>query len=148
MSFLTIFLQLVNYFLVAFIFILLKIFGYISYTHIAIAYFGYCIYVQFTSKTYLYYTKNNKNEKILAMCPELSNPNFKPHFLLPFAFQQMILSEIPLLISDKPKLKFREQKINNYGLTLFWPYFSDFEEISDPSTPILFFFTWYDRRNN
>ena len=139
MSFLTIFLQLVNYFLVAFIFILLKIFGYISYTHMAIAYFGYCIYVQFTSKTYLYYTKNNKNEKILAMCPELSNPNFKPHFLLPFAFQQMILSEIPLLISDKPKLKFREQKINNYGLTLFWPYFSDFEEISDPSTPILFF---------
>ena len=139
MPYLTIFLQLVNYFLVAFIFILLKIFGYISYTHMAIAYFGYCIYVQFTSKTYLYYTKNNKNEKILAMCPELSNPNFKPHFLLPFAFQQMILSEIPLLISDKPKLKFREQKINNYGLTLFWPYFSDFEEISDPSTPILFF---------
>ncbi len=139
MSFLNIFLQLVNYFLVAFIFILLKIFGYISYTHMAFAYFGYCIYVQFASKTYLYYTKNNKNEKILAMCPELSNPNFKPHFLLPFAFQQMILSEIPLLISDKPKLKFREQKINNYGLTLFWPYFSDFEEISDPSTPILFF---------
>jgi len=73
------------------------------------------------------------------MCPNLSNPNFKPHFLLPFAFQQMILSEIPLLISDKPKLGFREQKINKYGLNLYWPYFSDFEEISDPNAPILFF---------
>ena len=97
------------------------------------------IYVQFTSKTYLYYTKNEKNEKLLSMCPELANPNYKPHFLFPFAFQQMFLSLNNLLIQDKPKLKFREQKVNKYGLTLFWPFFSDFEEISDPNTPILFF---------
>ena len=139
MSTLNIIVQIINYFSVAFIFILLKIFGYISFTHMIIAYIGYCIYIQFTSKTYLYYTKNVKNEKILSMCPELSNPNFKPHFLLPFAFQQMILSEIPLLISDKPKLVFREQKVNKYGVNLYWPYFSDFEEISDPNAPILFF---------
>ena len=139
MSMLTIIIQFVNYFLVAFIFLLLKVFGYISFTHMVLAYISYCIYVQWTSKTYLYYTKNVKNEKILSMCPNLSNPNFKPHFLLPFAFQQMILSEIPLLISDKPKLGFREQKINKYGLNLYWPYFSDFEEISDPNSPILFF---------
>ena len=139
MSYLTVFLQIVKYFPVAFVVLLLKILGYISFTHIVIMYIGYCIYTQFTSKTYLYYTKNVKNEKILSMCPELSNPNYKPHFLFPFAFQQMFLSLNSLLISDKPKLKFREQKVNEYGLTLFWPYFSDFEEISDPNIPILFF---------
>ena len=139
MSSLTILFQLLNYFSVAFIFILLTVLNYITFTHIIVAYLAYCVYVQFTSKTYLYYTKNVKNEKILSMCPELSNPNFKPYFFLPFAFQQMFMSLCPLLIQDKPKLKFREQKVNEYGLTLYWPYFSDFEEISDPNTPILFF---------
>ena len=139
MSSLTILFQLLNYFSVAFIFILLKVLNYITFTHIIVAYLAYCVYVQFISKTYLYYTKNVKNEKILSMCPELSNPNFKPYFFLPFAFQQMFMSLCPLLIQDKPKLKFREQKVNEYGLTLYWPYFSDFEEISDPNTPILFF---------
>ena len=139
MSFFRVLLQIVNYFLVAFIFLALKICGYISFSHMFFAYIAYCIYIRFTSRTRLYYTKNEKNDKILSMCPELSNPNYKPHFFLPFAFQQMILSEIPLLISDKPKVSYREQKINQYGVTLFWPYFSDFEEISDPNTPILFF---------
>ena len=139
MFYLNVIFQLMKYFLVAFIFILLKILGFISFTHMAIAYLVYCIYVRITSKTYLYYTKNKKNEQILSKCPELSNPNFKPHFLLPFAFQQMILSLISLLIRNKPKLQFREQKINEYGLTLYWPYFSGSEEISDPKTPILFF---------
>ena len=139
MSFCIVLLQIVNYFLVAFIFLALKICGYISFSHMFFAYIAYCIYIRFTSRTRLYYTKNEKNDKILSMCPELSNPNYKPHFFLPFAFQQMILSEIPLLISDKPKVSYREQKINQYGVTLFWPYFSDFEEISDPNTPILFF---------
>ena len=45
-----------------------------------------------------------------------------------------------LLISDKSKLNFREQKMNKYGLTLYWPYFSDFSENKDPNIPILFFF--------
>ncbi len=139
MSILIIFFQLVNYFLVAFIFIVLKFLNYITFTHIIIAYLIYCVYVQLTSKTYLYYTKTAKNEKILSMCPILSNPNYKPYFFLPFAFQQMFMSLSPLLIQDKPKLKFREQKINEYGLTLYWPSFSDTEEISDPNTPILFF---------
>ena len=139
MSYLTILLQLVNYFLVAFIFLVLKLLNIIAFKHIVFAYIGYCIYVQFTSKTYLYYTKNAKNEKILSMCPELSNPRFKPYFFLPFAFQQMILSEIPLLLHNKPKVEFREQKINEYGLTLYWAYFSGSEEISDPNASILFF---------
>ena len=73
------------------------------------------------------------------MCPNLSNPNFKPYFFLPLAFQQVAMTQTSLLIQDKSKLNFRIQKINNYGLTLCWPYFSDFEEISDPNSPILFF---------
>ena len=139
MSFLNLIFQVINYFLIGFIFLVLKLCGCISFTHMVLAYIAYCIYIQLTSKTKLYYTKNERNEKILSMCPELSKPNYKPHVLLPFAFQQMILSEIPLLIADKPKVSFREQEVNKYGVKLYWPYFSDFEEISDPSTPILFF---------
>ena len=44
------------------------------------------------------------------MCPEVSNPNYKPHFLFPFAFQQMLLTSSPLLISDKTELIYRTQK--------------------------------------
>ena len=139
MSFLNVLFQIINYFLIGFIFLVLKLCGYITFTHMVLAYIAYCIYIQLTSKTKLYYTKNERNEKILSMCPELSKPNYKPHVLLPFAFQQMILSEIPLLIADKPKVAFREQEVNKYGVKLYWPYFSDFEEITDPNTPILFF---------
>ena len=139
MSIINILFQLWNQFPVICVIILLKIIGFLSFTHIILIYFGYCIYVQFTSKTYLYYTKNVKNEKILSMCPNLSNPNFKPYFFLPLAFQQVAMTQTSLLIQDKSKLNFRIQKINNYGLTLYWPYFSDFQEISDPNAPILFF---------
>ena len=139
MSIINILFQFMNQFPVICVIILLKIIGLLSFTHIILIYIGYCIYVQFTSKTYLYYTKNVKNEKILSMCPNLSNPNFKPYFFLPLAFQQVAMTQTSLLIQDKSKLNFRIQKINNYGLTLYWPYFSDFEEISDPNSPILFF---------
>ena len=139
MSILNILFQLMNQFPAIFVILLLKALGIITFTHIILIYISYCIYVQITSKTYLYYTKNVKNEKILSMCPNLSNPNFKPYFFLPFSFQQLAMTLTSLLISDKSKLNFREQKINNYGLTLYWPYFSDFEEISDPDRPILFF---------
>ena len=139
MSILNILLQLINQFPAICVIILLKILGILSFTHIILIYIGYCIYVQFTSKTYLYYTKNVKNEKILSTCPNLSNPDFKPYFFLPLAFQQLAMTLTTLLIQDKSKINFREQKINKYGLTLYWPYFSDFEEISNPNVPILFF---------
>ena len=148
MSIINILFQFMNQFPVICVIILLKIIGLLSFTHIILIYIGYCIYVQFTSKTYLYYTKNVKNEKILSMCPNLSNPNFKPYFFLSLAFQQVAMTQTSLLIQDKSKLNFRIQKINNYGLTLYWPYFSDFEEISDPNSPILFFLSWNDRRYN
>ena len=139
MSIVNILLQLMNQFPVIFVIILLKILGVLSFTHIILIYIGYCIYVQFTTKTYLYYTKNVKNEKILSTCPNLSNPDFKPYFFLPLAFQQLAMTLTTLLIQDKSKINFREQKINKYGLALYWPYLSDFEEITDPNVPILFF---------
>ena len=103
--------QFIYYFRIAFFILILKILNIITFSHIIAIYISYCIYVHLTSKTLLYYTKNEKNEKILSMCPELSKPNFKPHFFLPFAFQQMYLSLANILILGKPKLKFREQKV-------------------------------------
>ena len=109
MSTINILLQLMNQFPVIFVVILLKVLGVLSFTHIIVLYISYCIYVQYMSKTYLYYTKNVKNEKILSMCPNLSNPDFKPHFFLPLAFQQVAMTLTTLLISDKSKNTRRRQ---------------------------------------
>ena len=128
-----------NHYYIVFIVLILKLLNYISFTQIILAYITYCIYVQITSRTYLYYTKTDKNEKLLQECPALSKPSFKPHFLFPFAIQQMILCASPLLISNKPKLKFREEKVNQYGVTLYWASFNDSEENIDENAPILFF---------
>ena len=131
--------KLVKYFYVFFIFLLLGIFNIISFPKIILCYIFYCIYVQFTSKSKLYYTKNKKNEKILANCPNILNPNFKPYFFFPFAFQQSLVCASKYVIqrNNNRKFQFREEKINNYGLRIYWPYFSDQIEINDNNTPIL-----------
>ena len=128
-----------NQYYIVFIALVLRLLNYISFTQIILAYITYCIYVQITSRTYLYYTKTDKNEKLLQECPNLSNPSFKPHFLFPFAIQQMVLCSISFLVSNKPKLKFHEEKVNQYGTTLYWASFRDSDENLDENTPILFF---------
>lgn len=132
--------QLWNYFYIIFIAIILLLLKIITFTHIILCYLFYCIYAHFTSSTFLFYTKNEKNDNILSQCPNISKPNFKPHFLFPFAFQQMLICNSQLiLLSNKQKLSFRTEKVNKYGVTLYWPYFSDSEEISTDEAPILFF---------
>ena len=129
--------KLVKYFYVFFIFLLLEIFNIISFFQIILCYIFYCIYVHFTSKTKLYYTKNTKNDKILSNCPNILNPNFRPYFFFPFAFQQSLICASKYVIQKNNKFQFREEKINNYGLRIYWPYFSDQIEINDNNTPIL-----------
>ena len=131
--------KLVKYFYVFFIFLLLGIFNIISFPKIILCYIFYCIYVQFSSKSKLYYTKNKKNDTIISNCPNMLNPNFKPYFFFPFAFQQSLVCASKYVIqrNNNRKLQFREEKINNYGLRIYWPYFSDQIEINDNNTPIL-----------
>ena len=139
MFYLDIIIKLVKYFYIAFIFVFLKIFNIISIKQIILCYILYCIYVQYSSKSKLYYSKNDKNEKIVSKCPHISDPTFKPHFLIPFAFQQSIVcaSKYILQKTCEKTLLFREEKINNYGLRIYWPYYSDEKEINDNNTPIL-----------
>ena len=138
MKYFPIILKTIKYFYIVFIFLFLKLFNIISFTHILLCYILYTIYVQFSSKAVLYYTKNPKNDKILSKCPSLTNPNFKPHFLLPFAFQQSFICASKYIIQKIPDKQFlyREEKINNYGLKIFWPYLSGEKEKND-NTPIL-----------
>ena len=85
----------------------LYIFKYINLTQIIYGYFIYCIYIQIFSKTILYYTKTERNDKILKSCPNLLNPNYKPYFFLPFCTFQMIVCGF-----WKPK-KSKDLKFNN-----------------------------------
>ena len=140
MFYLDITIKIMKYLYILFIFLFLRVLNIISFTQMVLCYFLYSLYVQLFSKCKLYYTKNSKNEKILSYCPNILNANFKPHFFLPFAFQQSIICASKHLIqklSNNRKLLFREQKLNNYGLRLYWPYFSEQKEINDNDTPIL-----------
>ena len=140
MIYIDITIKLVKYFYILFIFLFLRILNIISFPQIILCYILYCIYVRFTSKSKLYYTKNLKNEMILSNCPNILNPNFKPYFLFPFAFQQSIICASKYMIqniSNDRKIQFREEKINNFGLRLYWANFTDQIEINDNNTPIL-----------
>ena len=143
MFYLDISIKIFKYFYIFFIFLFLKILNIITFYQIIFCYILYCIYVQYFSKCKLYYTKNKNNERILSICPSISNPNFTPHFLFPFAFQQSIIGASKYIIQkiseneNKKEFVYREEKINNYGLRIYWPYFSDKIEINDNNTPIL-----------
>ena len=127
MFYLDLSIKLFKYFYIAFIFLFLLVFKIISFWQLILFYIFYCIYVQYSSNSFLYYTRNKKNDKILSICPNIINPNFKPYFFFPFAFQQSIICASKWVI----------QKINNYGLKLYWPYFSNEKEKMDDKTPIL-----------
>ena len=130
---------IIKYLNIFFLLLLLKFLNCLTFTQLILIYLIYCIYVELTNKTKLYYTKNDKNNKILSLCPDILNPNFKPHFLFPFAFQQNIICSSKYIMSDKSSidLEFREDKVNNYGLTLYWPYFKDMKEFQNQDSPIL-----------
>ena len=129
---------LFNSFPLLFIIIGLLIFKYITLTQIIIGYILYCIYTQQFSKVTLFYTKTRKNEKILEKCPNLQNPNYKPHFLLPLCSLQMIICGY-----WKPKkskdLIFAMENVNEYGTKIFWAKYSNMKEPSQ-TQPILILF--------
>ena len=116
--------------------LLALLFGFISFTQFIIGYLLYCVYVQLVTKTELYYTKNSLNEKILSLCPSIANPNFKPHFLLPLCYQQMIsiaLWKVP----NANKIKFTKEQVNSEGVNLFYAKYEDAKPFSRDH-PILF----------
>ena len=120
-----------------FIILFLLIFKYITLTQIIGCYLLYCLYIQLTSKTYLYYTKNNLNEKILSLSPSMQS-QYKPHFLLPFGIQQMIainLAKFP----DAENLTFDVEDINNEGLHLWWASFKNQKLNLNSNSPVLLF---------
>ena len=120
-----------------FIILFLLIFKYITLTQIIGCYLLYCIYIKLTSKTYLYYTKNNLNEKILSLSPSMQS-QYKPHFLLPFGIQQMIainLAKFP----DAENLTFDVEDINNEGLHLWWASFKNQKLNLNSNSPVLLF---------
>lgn len=128
------FFQLLNSFYPIVIVILALLFNYVSLTSITLSYVAYCLYIQITSKTELYYTKNEKNEAILSQCPSLSD-NFKPHFLLPFAFGQIFV--IGQAKPNVSQLKVVTENVNQYGAKLLHVTFEEATSIED--APVIFF---------
>ena len=117
--------------------ILAILFNYITLTQFIIGYIAYCIYVQCTTRTELLYTKTKFNEKLLSFCPELSKPCFKPYFLLPFSVQQMLIVAF-MKVKNSNKLRFTKEKVNKYGVNIYWAYLEG-EKKPSADQPVLFF---------
>ena len=130
--------ELIGYFYPVIIILLLLLFKYINFTQLVVGYLIYCAFIYFTTKTYLFYIKNQFNIDLLENCPSIKKPNFKQYFLLPFTFCQFILLEI----SSSPKrnneseIIFREEKIDNEGTSIFWAFYENSQNIH--SNPVLF----------
>lgn len=116
--------------------ILAILFNYLTIIQFILGYLAYCIYVQFTTKTELRYTKTKLNEQILSKCPELSKPCFKPYFLLPLSVQQMLIVAF-MKVKNVNKLKFTKEKVNSYGVNIYWASIEG-EPHPTPDQPILF----------
>ena len=129
--------EIIEYFLPLEIIILLFIFGYITLTKILIGYLLYCIFIYFTTKTYLFYIKTEFNSEIIDNCPSIKKANFKQYFLLPFTFCQFILFQITNKKTGKNRKKeifFKEEKIDEQGTSIFW---ASYEECQIHTSPVL-----------
>jgi len=115
--------------------------GYLEWKMVLFGYLSFCLYVKYTSNTYFYYKDCEKNRRILSSSTILKNSNFKPHFLLPTAFSQLIL--FPLISTSPEKLNLKEkEKVNDFGSSLIWGSFSKeaekcFKTEDDINMPIL-----------
>ena len=134
--------EIIEYFYPIILIILLLLFRFISFTFFFTGYLTYCALIYITTKTKLYYIKNDFNEKLLENCPSIKNANFKQYFLLPFTFCQFIL----LQISSHPnkekenKIIFEEEKIDKEGTSIFWACFENSKNnfSSNHMNPVLF----------
>ena len=75
----------------------------------------YCFYVNFTSKTVLYYNQTERNNNILSSS-RLKDVNFKPYFFLPTAFLQTLFFNF--VSKPKQNISFQCEKVNEYGSTI------------------------------
>ena len=135
---LKIILYLFNSFPLLFLIIGLYIFKYITIIQILCLYLLYCVYWQIFSKTTFIYTKNKQNEKLLKNCPSLTNPKYKPHFLLPICIFQMLICEYWQPKEGK-RLVYKVENVNNYGTKLIWAKLSDMKgEFTNEPILVLF----------
>ena len=129
--------EMIEYFFPLIIILLLFIFRYISLTFILLGYLIYCSLIYLTTKTYLYYIKTKFNIDLLDNCPSIKNANFKQYFLLPFTICQFFLFQIinqKQSQSKNKEIKFKEEKIDEIGTTIFW---ASYEKSQNSSNPVL-----------
>ena len=129
--------EVIEYFYPILIIILLLLFKILSIRYLIIGYLIYCTIIHFTTKTYLFYIKNEFTQDLLDKCPSIKNPNFKQYFLLPFTFCQFILIQLSRNpTKSNQKIIFEEEKIDDEGTSIFWSSFENSKNIH--SNPILF----------
>ena len=124
----------IEYFYPLIIILLLLFFKYISFSNFIFGYLIYCLFIYFTTKTHLYYIKNEFNNKLLKNCPSISNPNFKQYFFLPFTFFQFILLEFSN--QNNQEILFKEENVDNEGTLIVWA--SKKNSLNIHSNPVLF----------
>ena len=125
---------LINQFYIFLIIIILFIIGYFSIFQIIFGYIIFCIFIRFTSFSYLYYNKNDELIKsILKKCPSITSLNYTPPFLFSINPLQLInLSRSKVKINNKIILN--RENISSNGISIDW---ISYEEINNINGPIL-----------
>lgn len=91
----------------------------VNFNTIVLGYLGICTFVYITTKTRLYYTSNDYNERILNLCPSIKNPDFKPYFLLPFDLVQMICLKLSKCNTER-NIIVSQDEVNSGGVKVYW----------------------------
>ena len=129
---------LIKYFHPIIIIFFLVLFRYISFFNFIIGYFTYCLYIYYSSNTYLYYTKNEFNNNILNNCPSIKNPKFRQYFYLPFNLFQFFLQRYTIQRKFNQEINLEEEKVDDEGTTIIWASCKNIK--NDHSKPALLVF--------
>ena len=128
----------IKYFHPIIIILFLVLFRYISFINFILGYFTYCLYVYYSSNTYLHYTKNEFNNNIVNNCPSIKNAKFRQYFYLPFNLVQFFLQRYTIQRKFNEEIKLEEEKVDDEGTTIIWASYKDAK--NDHSNPVLLVF--------
>ena len=128
----------IKYFHPIIIILFLVLFRYISFINFILGYFTYCLYVYYSSNTYLHYTKNEFNNNIVNNCPSIKNAKFRQYFYLPFNLVQFFLQRYTIQRKFNEEIKLEEEKIDDEGTTIIWASYKHTK--NDHSNPVLLVF--------
>jgi predicted alpha/beta-fold hydrolase len=91
---------------------------YIDFRILLFIYLLYCVFENINAETKLVYANTERNINILNKSKVLLKSKFKPHFLMPNPFLQLLA--FPFMQQPEEELIFEKENVNEYGAYIEW----------------------------